>query len=85
MAHPTKSVNEKQACHGWYRWLLKGAYRVEKNGWIFVHLEGLPFQIGLQHGYLLADNLNISWSAAIHVYWSEEEFGDWWLCCERHC
>lgn len=58
--------------------LLIGAYRVEKNGWIFVHLEGNPFQIGFQHGYLLADNINTSWSAAIHVYWSEEEFGDWW-------
>jgi len=58
--------------------LLAGAYRLDKNGWIFVHLEGNPFQIGYQHGYLLADNINTSWSAAIHVYWSEEEFGDWW-------
>ena len=58
--------------------LLLGAYRLEKNGWIFVHLEGTPFQIGYQHGFLLADNINTSWSAAIHVYWSEEKFGDWW-------
>lgn len=58
--------------------LLASAYRLEKNGWIFVHLEGNPFQIGYQHGYLLADNINTSWSAAIHVYWTEEEFGDWW-------
>ena len=58
--------------------LLAGAYRTEKNGWIYVHLEGTPFQIGYQHGYLLADNMNVSWSAAIHVYWSEEEFGDGW-------
>jgi hypothetical protein len=58
--------------------VLSGAYRLEKNGWIFVHLEGTPFQIGYQHGFLLADNLNTSWSAAIHVYWSEEKFGDWW-------
>jgi hypothetical protein len=58
--------------------LLSGAYRLERNGWIFMHLEGNPFQIGYQHGYLLADNINTSWSAAIHVYWSEEEFGDWW-------
>ena len=58
--------------------LLKGAYRIEKEGWIYVHLEGKPFQIGYQHGYLLWDNLNQSWSACIHVYWSEEEFGDWW-------
>jgi hypothetical protein len=28
--------------------------RPEKNGWIFVHLHGKPAQIGFQHGYLLA-------------------------------
>jgi len=58
--------------------LLRGAYRLEKNGWIFVHLEGDPFQIGFQHGYLLAAETDLSWRASIHVYWSEEEFGDWW-------
>src|SRR5438552_19046107 len=37
---------------------LKGAFRrPEKNGWIFVHLEGTPSQIGFQQGYLLADEL----------------------------
>jgi len=34
----------------------------EQNGWIFVHLEGAPSDIGYQHGYLLAaeirDTLN---------------------------
>jgi pimeloyl-ACP methyl ester carboxylesterase len=58
--------------------LLKSAYRLENNGWIFVHLEGTPFQIGFQHGYLLATETDLSWRAAIHVWWSEEEFGDWW-------
>jgi hypothetical protein len=33
---------------------LKGSARVEQNGWIFVHLEGPPSQLGYQHGYLLA-------------------------------
>jgi hypothetical protein len=33
---------------------LKGSSRVEKNGWIFVHLEGDPSRLGYQHGYLLA-------------------------------
>jgi hypothetical protein len=37
---------------------LKGAFRrTEKNGWIFVHLEGTPSQIGFQQGYLLADEI----------------------------
>jgi hypothetical protein len=37
---------------------LKGSYRLpEKNGWIFVHLEGPPDKIGFQHGYLLAEEI----------------------------
>ena len=36
---------------------LAGAYRFNKNGWIYVHLEGSPEQIGYQHGYLLADEI----------------------------
>jgi len=28
----------------------KGSYRFERNGWIFVHLEGTPAQVGFQHG-----------------------------------
>jgi hypothetical protein len=30
------------------------AYRFERDGWIFVHLEGSPEQLGYQHGYLLS-------------------------------
>jgi len=33
---------------------MKGSYRFERNGWIYVHLEGSPEQIGYQHGRLLA-------------------------------
>ena len=36
---------------------LKPAYRFEKGGWIYVHLEGTPGQIGFQHGYLLAPEI----------------------------
>ena len=36
---------------------LKPAYRFEKGGWIYVHLEGTPGQIGFQHGYLLASEI----------------------------
>jgi hypothetical protein len=38
-------------------WLAK-AYRVEKNGWIFIHLEGKPFEIGFQRGYLSANEID---------------------------
>src|SRR5712692_1479425 len=34
--------------------LKKSFRRADQNGWIFVHLEGAPAEIGYQHGYLLA-------------------------------
>ncbi len=33
---------------------LQGAYRSERDGWVYVHLEGSPERIGFQHGSLLA-------------------------------
>jgi len=33
------------------------SYRFERGGWIYVHLEGLPSNIGYQHGYLLAPEI----------------------------
>ena len=42
---------------------LKPAYRFDRDGWVYVHLEGSPTDIGYQHGYLLAreiaDGLNV--------------------------
>jgi hypothetical protein len=35
----------------------QNAYRFDHNGWIYVHLEGSPEQIGYQHGYLLAGEI----------------------------
>jgi hypothetical protein len=37
--------------------LSKAFRRPELNGWIFVHLEGTPEEIGFQHGYLLAPEI----------------------------
>jgi len=36
---------------------LAGSFRKEVNGWIYVHVEGRPYQLGYQHGYLLADEI----------------------------
>ncbi len=36
---------------------LKHSYRFEKGGWIYVHLQGSPSDIGFQHGYLLAPEI----------------------------
>src|SRR5271156_456811 len=37
--------------------LSKAFRRPDLNGWIFVHLEGTPADIGFQHGYLLAPEI----------------------------
>ena len=33
-------------------------YRFDRGGWIYVHLEGSPHDIGYQHGYLLAPEIS---------------------------
>jgi hypothetical protein len=42
---------------------LHGAYKFTDGGWTYVHLQGKPEQVGFQHGYLLAreieDNVNV--------------------------
>jgi hypothetical protein len=37
--------------------LKKASRTAERNGWIQVHLEGAPAEIGFQHGYLLAPEI----------------------------
>jgi hypothetical protein len=39
------------------QWLAK-SHRENRNGWIFVHLEGSPSEIGYQHGFLLASDID---------------------------
>ena len=50
--------------------LLK-ALRQDKAGWIYVHLEGSPKQIGFQHGYLLANEIDTTIQAV--SYWLKHE------------
>ncbi len=40
--------------------VLKKASREVRNGWIYVHLEGTPSEVGYQHGYLLANDIDTS-------------------------
>lgn len=42
---------------------LQKAYRFQKNGWTYVHLEGSPSDIGFQHGYLLAPEISDAFEA----------------------
>ena len=37
---------------------LAGSSRSEKGGWIYVHLQGSPADIGYQHGYLLSKEID---------------------------
>jgi hypothetical protein len=37
--------------------LLNGGFTYEKNGWYYLHVEGDPFKMGFQHGYLIADKI----------------------------
>src|SRR5215471_7432067 len=42
---------------------LKKAYRFTQDGWTYVHLEGSPSDIGFQHGYLLAPEIEDAFNA----------------------
>jgi hypothetical protein len=37
--------------------LLEGSRRVERDGWVYVRLEGSPERVGFQHGYLLSGEI----------------------------
>jgi hypothetical protein len=50
--------------------------RPEQNGWIFVHLEGGPSEIGFQHGYLLAPEIRDTLHT-VSVEMIHEEKKDW--------
>jgi hypothetical protein len=52
------------------------AYRFDRNGWIYVHLEGPPQRIGYQHGYLLADEI-ADFHRVIQPYLSKTTKRDW--------
>src|ERR1700677_5373394 len=43
---------------------LAKSYRFERGGWIYVHLEGVPHDIGYQHGFLLASEIADGFAAA---------------------
>ena len=35
------------------------SYKIEKNGWVFIHSEGKPYERGVEYGKLVADQLKI--------------------------
>jgi Phospholipase B len=55
---------------------LQNAYRFQKGGWTYVHLEGSPSAIGFQHGYLLAPEIADAFEA-IKLFDTRETQRDW--------
>jgi hypothetical protein len=55
---------------------LAKASRQDKNGWIYVHLEGSPSDIGFQHGYLVADEIDTS-IRCVQLLITHETNKDW--------
>jgi len=56
--------------------LLAKAYRFESGGWIYVHLEGSPHDVGYQHGYLLAPEIGDAF-AAVSLQMTHTTQRDW--------
>ena len=55
---------------------LQKAYRFQKGGWTYVHLEGSPADIGFQHGYLLAPEIADAFEA-VKLVDTRETKRDW--------
>jgi len=55
---------------------LAKAYRFERGGWTYVHLEGAPHDIGYQHGYLLAPEIADAF-AAVRLTATRSSSRDW--------
>lgn len=72
------SQTKKQLTDEQKTWLSK-ANRHEKNGWIYLHIEGAPKERGFQHGYLLAKEIKESLRVLGEV-WHYQTAMDWqWL------
>ncbi len=55
---------------------LRGAHRHEKQGWIYLHIEGAPRERGFQHGYLLAPEIAES-VRVIRALWEYGSAMEW--------
>lgn len=55
---------------------LDKAYRFQQGGWTYVHLEGSPSDVGYQHGYLLAPEIQDAFEA-IKLFDTHQSHHDW--------
>ena len=56
---------------------LKNSSREDRGGWIYVHLEGTPTEIGFQHGYLLAPEIDDCIRMFSHYFEKGSTQKDW--------
>jgi hypothetical protein len=56
-------------------WLTR-ANRHEKDGWIYLHIEGTPRERGFQHGYLLSSEIKEA-IRVLSVAWNHETAMEW--------
>ena len=52
------------------------ASREDKNGWVYIHLEGSPADIGYQHGYLLSNEIDTAIQSVAYAF-AHETHKDW--------
>src|SRR5437660_10334700 len=55
---------------------LQKGYRFQQGGWTYLHLEGSPGEIGYQHGYLLAPEIQDAFEA-IKLFDTHQSQHDW--------
>jgi hypothetical protein len=70
------SIPAAQAQGGSSDLRLQKAYRFQKGGWTYVHLEGSPSDIGYQHGFLLAPEIADALDA-IKLFDTHQTQRDW--------
>src|SRR5438128_811462 len=64
------------ACSGSGDPRLAHSSRTDRAGWVHVHLEGTPAQIGFQHGYLLAPEIDDS--LKMFAFFVKRSYGKDW-------
>jgi hypothetical protein len=71
-----KSAPAPQIKDSVYEMTQDKGYRFDRGGWIYLHLEGSPHDIGYQHGYLLAPEISDAF-AVVRLEATHSSGRDW--------
>jgi hypothetical protein len=71
-----KPISALQVKNSVYEMTQDKGYRFDRGGWIYVHLEGSPHDIGYQHGYLLAAEISEAF-AVVRLEATHNSGRDW--------